>query len=230
MRGWILGIVAATCACGKGETGGKASAAPDAAPVKTPDAKVVAVTTPDATPKPDVKALAVELNEEWTKVKEACVGGDGEACDKLGEALLGAKGGAPKDLAAGRTLLEYGCDALDHGGSCVSMASAASRGELGKKDAALSAKYWSRACDVGNPGGCQNYGARLIDGIEGVPADPQRGQRLLESACEKDRAVACSILATHLTSGKLQARDGRTADWYRKRACDLGMADFCEPR
>lgn len=197
------------------------AAACDEKPSAAPQAVAVApvVVSVDAAP-PGLSGEAAE----WAR---RCEGGDSVACGKLAEAHLGGEDGAPRDIGKARDLYHRACDTLADADACGSLAVLYREGDFdGVRDPVLVFKYLARECELAPGAACTSVGFRYLEG-NGVARDLVKGRAILEKQCRTTASqVACvGLLRAH--DDKVVALDTKTIAGLRKRACELGVEDFC---
>ena len=90
---------------------------------------------------------------------------------------------------------------------------------------ALKLAVW--ACDAGDPVGCEMAAALLLEGEEGIPADPARALSIHETACEKGWARSCGVAGELLTFKREIPRDRERATKRYQQGCDAGDMKSC---
>ncbi|MFY0533722.1 hypothetical protein [Nannocystis pusilla] len=85
----------------------------------------------------------------------------------------------------------------------------------------------AKSCELGELNACSDLGIALLLG-QGLTADPERGVRTLQKACDAGGARACNNLATAYVNGV----GGVTVDVgeglrLAVKACDLGEQQGC---
>ncbi len=82
---------------------------------------------------------------------------------------------------------------------------------------------YARGCELGDLNGCTNYGAYLLEGHDGLAADPPCAARLHERACQGDEAYGCGMFGRELALGVGVARDVERAWQVLETSCaELG--------
>jgi TPR repeat protein len=118
-----------------------------------------------------------------------CVGGDLEACRRLG--VMYAEGTVVSpDPRRATELFNKACS----GGNlpaCHHYAMALTEGMGVTPQPARAAEVYQKACDRGYKLACRNLGLMLRDG-RGVPADLMRAEALLDNACRGGVPLACT--------------------------------------
>ena len=130
------------------------------------------------------------------------------------------------DAACARAVpaLEAAC-ADKQATSCVSLGSLYDGGFGIARDRKRAAGYYKTACDLADQPGCARLAVLEAQGL-GVPANPARARKTLESLCAARVPEACIGLA------QILQRTGVAADRDRARAllkstCDAGSAEAC---
>jgi TPR repeat protein len=90
----------------------------------------------------------------------------------------------------------YACTRREHGVSCLELARAWQEGEVGggPPDLLEAALLYSRACELGQGGGCRHLGLMFRDG-EALNASASRAQEYFALGCELGDGAACALLA-----------------------------------
>ncbi len=109
--------------------------------------------------------------------------------------------------------------------SCVSLGSLYDGGFGIARDRRKAAGYYKTACDLADQPGCARLAVLEAQGL-GVPPNPARARKTLESLCAAKVPEACIGLA------QILQRTGVAADRDRARAllkstCDAGSAEAC---
>jgi TPR repeat protein len=90
----------------------------------------------------------------------------------------------------------------------------------------LALQFHEKGCQLGSGSSCERLGTLLL-GAEGVRADPQRAQLMLQRACEAGTAAGCRRLAQGLLDGSLGQRDPARVTALYGRGCELKDAESC---
>lgn len=109
--------------------------------------------------------------------------------------------------------------------SCVSLGSLYDGGFGIARDRKKAAGYYKTACDLGDKPGCARLAVLEAQGL-GVPANPARARKALESLCAEKIPEACIGLAQILNRTGL-AKDRDRARTLLKSTCDAGSAEAC---
>jgi uncharacterized protein len=141
---------------------------------------------------------------------------DAEACMGLGRALQ--SGG---DLAGAQDALTKACDAGAWKG-CFEAAFLPLRHEGLEKDFPSIVSLFGRACDLGEPTGCQNAGVIPYQGLYGAPVNKTGTRAWFRKGCDLDNGASCALLAYM----SLKGEDGPKGDPEPlplfQKSCDLG--------
>jgi TPR repeat protein len=130
-------------------------------------------------------------------------------CTNLGF-LLHQGETVPKDEVRALGLLARACDAQSWQG-CYWLGEIYAGSE--RNDPALALQVWERACKAGDQRSCTGQALFLVEGKGGVTKDTKRAVPLLETACKKEVAAACTLLGNLTIEG-----DGVTRDVERARS------------
>lgn len=157
-------------------------------------------------------------------LEEGCDAGDGDACVRVGETLLG-EGAKASEVKHAYTLFERACEA-NHMQGCYRLGLAKKTGAGDRqRDPVAALELLERACDADVGDACfEAADTRLQPG--GAQTDVGRGRRQLEKGCELDSAPACGRLARLLTQGGNQRHAARARQLY-ERACDQQHVQSC---
>jgi len=115
---------------------------------------------------------------------------------------------------------EQRCDARE-GAACNALMVVYAIGDRVPRDLGRASALAKRACDLDDMNACTLLGISLI--TEGPYANVDRGLAYLQHACDRGTPGACSALA----SSRHNAGNQPEADYYAKRACELGSKSDC---
>ena len=177
-------------------------------------AAVFAQTAPDG----EAKAAAQD--------KEACDGGNGQACTSLGLRHAHGDAGVPKDDKIANQFYERGCT-LGDGRACLGLGFNVSRGVGAARSRQRANELYQRGCDSGFAPACENLSGQYEGGGE-TAEDWPRAVSLLQRACALDSGNACDRLAAVQEQGLFGVHaDADVALPNREKACTLGVASSC---
>jgi TPR repeat protein len=155
-----------------------------------------------------------------------CVGGDLEACRKLGVMYAEGTGVSP-DPRRATALFHRACD----GGnlpSCNHLALALAEGMGVDRQPAKAAEVYQKACDGGYKLACRNLGLMLRDGRV-VPSDLARAELLLDKACKGGVPLACTNAGDLDAVRAIKGGAARYKEMiaHYKQGCDAGDPTAC---
>ncbi|EJC50284.1 tetratricopeptide repeat protein [Helicobacter pylori] len=93
-----------------------------------------------------------------------------------------------------------------------------------KQDFSKARKYFEKACDLNNGGGCGALGD-LYDDVE---KNLIKAAQLYSKACDLNISRGCGALAVLYINGQGVEKDLTKADQYFSKACKLGDQEACE--
>ncbi len=96
-----------------------------------------------------------------------------------------------------------------------------------KQDFSKARKYFEKACELKDGGGCFNLG-RLYYYGEGVEKDFKKAFALFEKACDLNNSGGCGTLGMLYEFGQGVEKNLTKADQYISKACKLGDQEACE--
>ncbi len=96
-----------------------------------------------------------------------------------------------------------------------------------KQDFSKARKYFEKACELKDGGGCFNLG-RLYYYGEGVEKDLIKATYFYSKACELKESFGCGALAVLYINGQGVEKNLTKADQYFSKACKLGNQEACE--
>ncbi len=150
----------------------------------------------------------------------ACDAGLVSACANL-EKLYRGGVDPDRDPASAMALWESGCE-RGVAVACANGGRLADDPRMGERsDPARARMLLTRGCATGDPFTCGLLGVRLLDD------EPERGEELLEAACDAGIATSCQDLADALWKGKRLRKDRRRARKLYARACSGGAETAC---
>lgn len=126
--------------------------------------------------------------------QQACAGNQAQAC---WEVAYGYQEGTylPANPQLAFQMFMQNCQ-RSHPSSCNSVGYAFENGQGAPIDLASAYRYYEMACGMGDTWGCRNQGIFLRDGRPGVVmSDPMRGIQLIQLACQRGLAQACTEAA-----------------------------------
>ena len=89
-------------------------------------------------------------------------------------------------------------------------------------------ELYERACDLGDAEGCIKIADLYYNGIE-ISQNRPKAYTFYEKACDLNHGWGCFKLGMgHAGGGDDIRLDRSKADFYLKRACDLGKEDACD--
>lgn len=152
-----------------------------------------------------------------------------EVCHLLGDFLEAIK----KDFEKACVVFKSNCDDYKYGKSCYKYAGYSVMGKGVKEvDVEQGYKYFMKACELGEAGGCLSAGImNIMDGPHcRKDRDPKFGMSLLEKCCEGGRGFCCFYLSGMYIRGVESAqinKDMSMAFKLSKKACELGEVYAC---
>ncbi|WJI99385.1 tetratricopeptide repeat protein [Helicobacter pylori] len=96
-----------------------------------------------------------------------------------------------------------------------------------KQDFSKARKYFEKACDLNNGGGCGVLGVLYYNG-QGVEKDLTKVAYFYSKACDLKEGMGCGNLGVLYYNGDGVKRDSKKADQYFSKACKLGSQEACE--
>jgi TPR repeat protein len=184
-------------------------------------------TRPARVPPEDAPAsVGVDPFELAGRLDRMCVGGDLEACRKLG--VMYAEGTVVSpDRRRATALFNQACS----GGNlsaCHHLAMALAEGMGVEPQPQKAAEVYQKACDGGYKLACRNLGLMLRDG-RGVTADLARAQVLLDKACKAGVPMACTSAGDVDAMRAIKGGAPRYKEMvaHYKLGCDTGDPTAC---
>ncbi|WP_120912789.1 tetratricopeptide repeat protein [Helicobacter pylori] len=95
------------------------------------------------------------------------------------------------------------------------------------KDYIQAKKYFEKACELKDGGGCFNLG-RLYYYGEGVEKDFKKAFALFEKACDLNNSGGCGTLGMLYEFGQGVEKNLTKAAYFYSKACKLGFQKTCE--
>ncbi|GAA6827060.1 hypothetical protein HpHNI20_02780 [Helicobacter pylori] len=96
-----------------------------------------------------------------------------------------------------------------------------------KQDFSKARKYFEKACDLNNGGGCSNLGVLYQNG-QGVEKDLIKAAYFYSKACELKEGDGCGALGVLYYNGDGVKQDSKKAVALFEKACKLGYKKACE--
>ncbi len=96
-----------------------------------------------------------------------------------------------------------------------------------KQDFSKARKYFEKACELKDGGGCFNLG-RLYYYGEGVEKDSKKAVALFEKSCDLNISRGCGALGVLYYNGQGVEKNLTKAAQYISKACKLGDQKACE--
>ncbi|GAA9079949.1 hypothetical protein Taitung30_02100 [Helicobacter pylori] len=96
-----------------------------------------------------------------------------------------------------------------------------------KQDFSKARKYFEKACDLNNGGGCSNLGVLYQNG-QGVEKDLIKAAYLYSRACDLKDGMGCKNLGALYYNGEVVEKDLTKASYFYSKACELGDRKACE--
>jgi TPR repeat protein len=156
------------------------------------------------------------------RLRQACDGGVGVACQWLGNALWNRRHemGAPAEIYR---LYLRGCD-LGDAGSCAQIGYALLDGEFELLTDDDWGDWLDRACDMDDADACYVLAARAA---AQWPEAYHWAAPLLERVCKEGHTRSCALYATWLATGNDMPKDCHKVAQVAREACDRNDADAC---
>ena len=155
---------------------------------------------------------------------EACTGGLGSDCDRLG--MMYEHGdGVARDYSQAATLYSKACVVGDKTG-CDALIPMYAKRMVTAQEASHVESIFSNACDAGNAHGCASLGFMYENGA-GITRDIPRAVSLYSKACDSGEARGCANLGVMYANGSGVTRDDSRAAALSAKACDGGEAFAC---
>lgn len=96
-----------------------------------------------------------------------------------------------------------------------------------KQDFSKARKYFEKACDLNNGGGCGVLGV-LYENGEGVEKNSKKAAQFYSKACDLKEGDGCGTLGGLYYNGNGVKQDFKKAVALFKKACKLGYKKACE--
>ncbi|GAA6940835.1 hypothetical protein HpHUE59_02400 [Helicobacter pylori] len=96
-----------------------------------------------------------------------------------------------------------------------------------KQDFSKARKYFEKACDLNNGGGCSNLGVLYQNG-QGVEKDLIKAAYFYSKACELKEGDGCGALGGLYYNGDGVKQDSKKVAALFEKACKLGYKKACE--
>lgn len=96
-----------------------------------------------------------------------------------------------------------------------------------KQDFSKARKYFEKACDLNNGGGCSGLGFLYGSG-KGVEKNSKKAAYLYSKACELKEGDGCGALGGLYYNGDGVKQDSKKAVALFEKACKLGYKKACE--
>lgn len=96
-----------------------------------------------------------------------------------------------------------------------------------KQDFSKARKYFEKACELKDGGGCFNLGALYYNG-KGVEKDFKKAFALFEKACDLNNSGGCGTLGMLYEFGQGVEKNLTKATYFYSKACKLGFQKTCE--
>ncbi|GAA8043815.1 hypothetical protein JP0566_04920 [Helicobacter pylori] len=96
-----------------------------------------------------------------------------------------------------------------------------------KQDFSKARKYFEKACDLNNGGGCSGLGFLYGSG-KGVEKNSKKAAYLYSKACDLKDGCGCSFLGGLYYNGDGVKQDSKKAVALFEKACKLGYKKACE--
>ncbi|GAA8729800.1 hypothetical protein HpBT353_01170 [Helicobacter pylori] len=96
-----------------------------------------------------------------------------------------------------------------------------------KQDFSKARKYFEKACDLNNGGGCSNLGVLYQNG-QGVEKNLTKAAQFYSKACELKEGDGCGALGALYYNGDGVKQDFKKAVALFEKACKLGYKKACE--
>ena len=162
--------------------------------------------------------------------RQDCEGEIGASCHNLGVMFEhGDEVAEDVSLAAGAYF--KGCEfafapACRHLGVLIWTGRALDCGADAGCDDKGAAALFARACELGDPGGCTQYGVSLTLG-RGVVADPSKAATQFQRACDGGHGPGCAQLGNARLTGRGVSQDKVAAARLYDKACAVGEDVAC---
>jgi serine/threonine-protein kinase len=186
------------------------------------------VTNPDATaPARHGKALfeQKQYKDALPLLNQACTGGDGEACDYLGQMYEGLPG-ISKNFKKAAALFTTACDAGNADG-CYNIGNFYYVGTLNIVDEARARPLLAKACDGGSDNGCLTLGISYLQPTTGS-ADVTKALAVFTKACDAWLGSSCQQLGQIYENGRMGVeQDYVRSVGYFSKACEVGNSNGC---
>ena len=153
-------------------------------------------------------------------LEKACAMGDVTGCRK-GAYRIACGIGAAAEPARAETMAKVGCDHNDVESCNAAGVFALARPNVSADDVARAVKSYEHSCSVDQERASTL--ALVYDMGLGVPKDAQRGNALLDQACERKNANACYNLGW---VNEQRSEFARAVALY-KQACDMNLPQGC---
>lgn len=172
----------------------------------------------------DGQGVNLPAERQQTLLALGCKQGDGNACYRLGVALLGAEPSSASraNLERAHRYFESACEANDVQG-CLQLGLEAKSGRLGEKDLVEAASLLGMSCKANLAVGCYELGD-LQNEPNTVVNNPARARQHFDKACSLNSGIACSRLAALMEVGEKNVARARE---LHQKACDLEQAESC---
>jgi hypothetical protein len=213
--------------------------------VPNPEAQAEQKPTRDKPSEPSVQKLDIaqiekqaaalygqkRYSEASVQFDVACSGGNGDACDYLGD-MYQQPVGVPRDYARAATSYSKACDA-GISRSCYNRGVMQENGWGVEEDIGRAATFYSKACDSGSAEGCStlaslyNHGRGVERNLDKAATLYSRAVTLYSKACDAGDAEGCTNLGRSFENGIGVPQNQPQAARSYSKACDLGSADAC---
>ncbi len=160
--------------------------------------------------------------------RTACEEGEHRGCVQYGRSMLFGDSGVVRDPERTRDLATKACESGIATG--CTLAGLAYSNALG--DAIEAQKWFRRACDAGDGGGCaalatQYFYGGLPGDAKGVEVSTRLGAEFAQRACDLDEQRGCALLAGAYANGDGVVQDLSHAREIAAKACSAGEAAGC---
>jgi TPR repeat protein len=155
---------------------------------------------------------------------KACLAGEPDACWRVGRNYVPEHAESPGDYSRALHFFLMSCEIdAEH---CHPAAEILAEGRSGvKADPARAIELFTRACDAGDGGSCQELATRYRSGA-GVTRDPVRAAALYQRVCDLDPG-SCTEFANLLMRGEgVERNPGRAVKLFEE-PCRLRDSDAC---
>jgi len=197
---------------------------PKPAPEPDPSPQGVAPRRPAKAPAPAPVQHAVvssstscKLGDESTCTSK-CNAGNAPSCATLSRMVRDSK-----DYARAFDLAKSAC-AKGAMLGCVIQAEMLFQGQGVKRDSAAARPLLERACEAGEPMGCNDLGLYH----QQVSRDGAKAADFFSRACTRDTALGCMNLGFLLRAGQGVPRDAVRANQLFRQACSAGISPACK--